>query len=157
MFSLIISIISIALVGVLSLASIYYGGEAFRAGIKQSTSYTLLNQAQQIGAAFSLSKVDQYDFTNATASDFVDRLVEGFYLKSAPQLEGNFWVAYNENGSMQVDDEDAKVIVLQNLNDEICDEIESMETESFDENSSHSSIGENQYGCDDSGNMYYKL
>ncbi len=157
MFSLIISIISIALVGVLSIASIYYGGEAFKSGINTSVASTLINQGQQIQGAFSLSKVDNYDFDNSASSDFVDRLVDGQYLLSAPQLEGNEWVAYNANGSMQIDDEDAKVIVLTNINSEICDELEQMLDESFDENSSHSSIGENSYGCDTSGNVYYIL
>lgn len=157
MFSLIISIIAISLVASLSLASIYYGGTAFQKGIQESTATTLINQAQQIQGAFSLANSDNFDYDNATNSDLVDRLVEGGFLKSAPQLEGNLWSGFNIDGSMQVDDKDAKVIVMAGLKAAVCDEVEQMLNNSFNESSTHSDIGDNHYGCDSTGNVYFKL
>lgn len=52
MFSLIITIISIALVAALALASIYYGGSAFTSGSAKSAASSVVNQAQQISAAW---------------------------------------------------------------------------------------------------------
>ena len=54
MFNLIISIISIALVAALALASIYYGGEAFNKGTTDADASTIINQGQQIQAAIRI-------------------------------------------------------------------------------------------------------
>jgi len=52
MFSLIITIISIALVAALALATLYYGGDAFTSGRAKAEAAKLTNQGQQlIGAA----------------------------------------------------------------------------------------------------------
>ncbi len=58
MFALIITIISIALVAALAIASIYYGGTTFSQGIAQAQGSTIVNQAQQIGAAVTLFEND---------------------------------------------------------------------------------------------------
>jgi hypothetical protein len=54
MFALIITIISIALVAALAIASVYYGGNAFTQGSAQAQASTIINQAQQIGAGVTL-------------------------------------------------------------------------------------------------------
>lgn len=51
MFSLIITIISIGLVAILAIASVYYGGSAFNNGNVKGNAATLVAQAQQISAA----------------------------------------------------------------------------------------------------------
>lgn len=56
MFSLIITIISIALVAALAVATIYYGGDAFNQGTSKAKASTVVNQAQQIAGAATLYK-----------------------------------------------------------------------------------------------------
>lgn len=58
MFSLIITIISIALVAALALATIYYGGNAFNKGSAEAKASQLINEGQQINGAIAMAKAD---------------------------------------------------------------------------------------------------
>ena len=58
MFSLIITIISIALVAALALATIYYGGAAFNRGSDGAKASQLINEGQQINGAVTMAKAD---------------------------------------------------------------------------------------------------
>lgn len=58
MFSLIITIISIALVAALALATIYYGGTAFSRGNDGATAARLINEGQQINGAVTMYLAD---------------------------------------------------------------------------------------------------
>ena len=58
MFSLIITIISIALVAALALATLYYGGTAFNKGSTGATAARLINEGQQINGAVQILKAD---------------------------------------------------------------------------------------------------
>jgi hypothetical protein len=58
MFSLIITIISIALVALLAVATIYYGGSAFTRGGDGATAARLINEGQQLNGARVLAQVD---------------------------------------------------------------------------------------------------
>lgn len=58
MFSLIITIISIALVAALALATIYYGGTAFNKGSAAAVASQLINEGQQINGAVALYRAD---------------------------------------------------------------------------------------------------
>lgn len=58
MFSLIITIISIALVAALALATLYYGGSAFNKGSTGATAARLINEGQQINGAVQIAKAD---------------------------------------------------------------------------------------------------
>ena len=78
MFSLIISIIAIALVIVLAGASLYYGGDAFNQGTAKGEFAKIVNEAQQVSAGFTLAKVDQVVVTDVTS------LVAAKYLAVAP-------------------------------------------------------------------------
>lgn len=80
MFSLIVSIISIALVAVLAAASIYYGGDAFTKGSAKALASTVVAQAQQISSANTLYKNDE----GGTTAPTVQALVDGKYLASIP-------------------------------------------------------------------------
>ena len=80
MFSLIVSIISIALVAVLAAASIYYGGDAFTKGSAKALASTVVTQAQQISSAHTLYKNDE----GGTTAPTVQALVDGEYLASIP-------------------------------------------------------------------------
>ncbi len=86
MFSLIITIIAIALVAALAVASIYYGGSAFEKGTAGAEAATIINESQQVSAARSMASADGN--ANTTVAD----LVTGNYLSSAPadlELNGN--------------------------------------------------------------------
>ena len=84
MFSLIISIIAIALVASLALASIYYGGDAFKEGTTAAKASTILNQAQQTQGAILLSNID--NLNAKTMAELVPN-----YLKEIPQFETTPW------------------------------------------------------------------
>jgi hypothetical protein len=58
MFSLIITIISIALVAALALATIYYGGSAFNRGSDGARASQLINEGQQINGAVTMFLAD---------------------------------------------------------------------------------------------------
>lgn len=78
MFSLIITIISIALVAALALATIYYGGSAFSKGGDAAKAVQLINEGQQLQGAYTLALVD------VKAHTAVADLVAGGYLAQAP-------------------------------------------------------------------------
>jgi hypothetical protein len=79
MFSLIITIISIALVAALALATLYYGGKAFNKGSASADATKLHVQAQQLQGAAELYKVDTgaYPLT-------LQAMLDGKYLTSVP-------------------------------------------------------------------------
>jgi hypothetical protein len=67
MFSLIITIISIALVAALALATLYYGGAAFNKGSAGAEAARLINEGQQVNGAVAIFKSDLgLDPTNTT-------------------------------------------------------------------------------------------
>lgn len=78
MFSLIITIISIALVAALAVATIYYGGDAFNQGTTKAKASTIVNHMQQIAGANTLLKANTGGFTSTVASLATD------YLASVP-------------------------------------------------------------------------
>lgn len=81
MFSLIITIISIALVAGLTLATAYYGGSAFQQGSARANASTLVAQAQQITGANTLRANDNGGVFATSVSD----LVSGNYLSAIPR------------------------------------------------------------------------
>lgn len=87
MFSLIITIIAIALVAALALATLYYGGSAFNKSASTALATKLISQSQQVLAADALYRVDH---EGALPPD-MNALVSGGYLKTIP-------VAQNTDG-----------------------------------------------------------
>jgi len=83
MFSLIITIISIALVAALALATIYYGGNAFNKGSAEAKASQLINEGQQINGAIAMAKADVASGTLATAPGTVAALSPS-YLAQVP-------------------------------------------------------------------------
>jgi hypothetical protein len=79
MFSLIITIISIALVAALALATLYYGGKAFNKGSATAEATKILTQGQQLQGAAELYKADTgaYPLT-------MQAMLDGKYLTSVP-------------------------------------------------------------------------
>jgi hypothetical protein len=58
MFSLIITIVSIALVAALALATIYFGGDAYKSASSRAAAATLVNQSLQLDAAGTLASAN---------------------------------------------------------------------------------------------------
>ena len=84
MFSLIITIISIALVAALAVATIYYGGSAFTQGTAKASASAFVAAGQQVNGALVLYANDN---GGARAAD-VTALVTGNYLAAAPSVSG---------------------------------------------------------------------
>ncbi|MBM24170.1 MAG: hypothetical protein CL760_00280 [Chloroflexi bacterium] len=146
MFSLIISIIAIALVASLALASIYYGGDAFQEGTVKAEASTIVNQGQQVQAAVTMAEID--DVTLASVADLAPT-----YLKEIPKFETATW-AFD-------DDSDPKALLLDLDNEatlsDLCKQTEAL----FDGNEADAgSKNEHAFGCynDGSSNIaYFKL
>jgi hypothetical protein len=85
MFSLIITIISIALVAALAVATIYYGGSAFTQGTAKASASAFVAAGQQVNGALTLFANDN---GGARATD-VAALVAGKYLAAAPSVSGS--------------------------------------------------------------------
>lgn len=83
MFSLIITIISIALVAALAIATIYFGGSSFLTGGVKATATTLVNQGAQIAAAGTLA-VSQGKGWPAGDGPIFEGAQYGTYLSSMP-------------------------------------------------------------------------
>jgi len=79
MFSLIITIVSVALVAVLALATLYYGGDAFTDGASAAGAARVANQAEQLLAAS-----DVFYAQVGRQPNSIDELVSSGYLKTAP-------------------------------------------------------------------------
>lgn len=85
MFSLIITIISIGLVAVLALATLYYGGESFMKGHREADNARIIQEGAQISGAFELYKTDNNgDLPAGTAAQIQQQLLDKGYLKSWP-------------------------------------------------------------------------
>jgi hypothetical protein len=95
MFSLIITIISIALVAALAVATIYYGGSAFTKGSADAAASQLMNAAQQVNGAVVLYVNDHNGQKPASIAD----LVAGNYLTASPTLPGSATTNGVTNGS----------------------------------------------------------
>lgn len=79
MFSLIITIISIALVAALAVATIYYGGDAFNKNGTRAKAVKVVNAGQQINGA-----IEVYKAQKGTVPASLDDLVTNNMLKSIP-------------------------------------------------------------------------
>ncbi|HAU28590.1 MAG TPA: hypothetical protein DCW68_00550 [Rhodospirillaceae bacterium] len=83
MSNLIVTVIAIALVGIMTLAAVYYGGSAWMQSQSQADAGTISNEAMQIEGAVSVfhGEIGRYP------SD-VSELVERDYLSSGSEMQG---------------------------------------------------------------------
>lgn len=115
MFSLIITIFSIALVAGLAVSGIYFLGDSFNTGTSQASVSTILNQSQQIAAA-----ADIYRSQNlGTYPDELDDLTTAF-LQSIPTLPNTYFTDEEAGGGWAVDDTNLQ---LTGLKTGLCEEI----------------------------------
>ena len=144
MFSLIIAIISIALVSALALASIYYGGEAFNTGKIEAEASKIINQGQQLQGAIAFSNVNGETVT--TLNDLVDL----GYISTLPTVDGHFWTDPVIGG----DTEGYSTIgVTTETTQALCDKINEKAGITAPTTGSYEGI----FGCDIGKNVYYKL
>ena len=92
MFSLIITIISIALVVALVAATMYYGGSALNQGTVKADAAGFVTGAQQITTALVVHETDgngtPYSLSTATGEfSFIDKLIEKNYLATIPVVK----------------------------------------------------------------------
>lgn len=87
MFSLIITIISIALVGALAITTLFFGGDAFLKGKSEAEAAQYINESQQISAAVRLYQAEN---AGEMPSDLQADLVDNNYLKELP-VSGELW------------------------------------------------------------------
>lgn len=94
MYSLMISIISIALISAMALSSIYYGGASLNKGTTDADVAAIINQGQQIQGAITMANIDR----NATAVSLAT-LVSEEYLQEAPTFDNTAWGAVGAVGT----------------------------------------------------------
>jgi hypothetical protein len=120
MFSLIISIISIALVAALAAATVYFGGAAFNKGSAGADASTFINAGQQVAGAFTLSAADGYSATTVQSlnngllgsSDGVK--ADGqVYLAQIPTYKGTALTTFNTKPAY----------ISLDVSGQVCDEI----------------------------------
>lgn len=121
MFSLIITIISIALVAALALATIYYGGSAFNKGSAEAKASQLINEGQQINGAVAMAKADvSSGFLTATLSTVADLATNG-YLAQVP-------AAWDATVSIAGTSGILKTVAAASPADTVCKEVEKKAT-----------------------------
>ena len=120
MFSLIISIIAIALVAVLAGASVYYGSVAFQGNQSKARYAEIVNQSEQISNAFLAFKIEGNTLDTATCNNgdtaqCLSQLVDANYLASAPERneENKEWLI-DGSGALYTTTEDPEACILAN-------------------------------------------
>lgn len=86
MFSLVITIIAILLVGALAIATMYYGGSALNKSSAMTSTAQLMTEANQISGAFELYKVDHgvTSLPTGTVEQIKQAMMDQGYLKAWP-------------------------------------------------------------------------
>ena len=114
MFSLIISIISIALVAALAAATVYFGGAAFNKGSAGADASTFINAGQQIAGAFTLASADGYTVdTVADLNSGSAKTNKEIYLAQIPSYKGTALALDGTTGFVKLDVK----------SDQVCEEI----------------------------------
>ena len=90
MFSLIITIVSIALVVALVAATMYYGGDTLTEGRTRADASAFISGGQQIAGAIQLQKALNPDQAT-TEYDTVPELITAKRMTGAPEAKGNGW------------------------------------------------------------------
>ena len=115
MFSLIITIISIALVAALALATLYYGGDAFNQGRADAEASKILNQGQQMLGAADLFHANRGRYPNNVAE-----LVSADYLKSIPLAQATAIQAALAAEPWEMPTANVPVFVLDGVGEDAC-------------------------------------
>lgn len=92
MFSLIVTLLSIALVAALAIATMYYLRASFTVIDSRAQASTVLSQAEQLAGGARVFKA----YSGAYPSDLAQLQSNG-YLKAGPQYRGQMWVFLGAN------------------------------------------------------------
>ena len=84
MFSLIMALISIVLVGILAVASIYYGGTSYSQAAAKAKAATIVNQGQQL-----LGAAQSFEATNGRWPNDITELVSSGFLNQVPIVQAD--------------------------------------------------------------------
>ena len=121
MFQLIVAVIAIALVIALTLASIFYGGEAFTRSSLKANVAAMVNQAQQISGAHTLYKTDfSRSATNLQALEDAGYLAEVPTAPKIAKIDANGDVAAWEYRATGAKSTQGVYLELGNEPDETC-------------------------------------
>ena len=145
MFSLIISIIAIALVAALAGASVYYGGSAFNKGTAGADASTLINGGQQVNGAVALAKADAV----TVAADI--NVLKPNYLTQIPSFKGKVFALDNTTATTN----NATYAVLTDavVTADICAEVVSRGGVS----GALATDTDALFGCEDDAAFYYRV
>lgn len=153
MFSLIITIISIALVAALALASIYYGGNAFTSGSAKAAASSVVNQAQQISAAWVMYANDNGGSDPTALSDLVD----GKYLQVVPTPSKAASSDTSAAGGWKINGT-SLTLSLGTDKDSVCDSIvKSIDSAAVVDTAATSAAADRQYDCYGDATFAYKV
>jgi hypothetical protein len=86
MFSLLLVLVSILLVAVLVLATLWFGGGGFTGGQESATAARVVNESAQIQGAVESYKVNNSDSLPSSMTD----LINGGYLNGTPSASWSF-------------------------------------------------------------------
>lgn len=88
MFQVIIAVISIALVAIIAIALIWFGGSAFMSGSDRALYAQLMNHGSQIEGALKLYNADKGTYPTGTSTEILNTLTHASsgitYLKDVP-------------------------------------------------------------------------
>jgi len=115
MFSLIITIISIALVAALALATLYYGGDAFRTSRAKVAAAKLTNQGQQLLAASELYYANRGHWPAS-----IPVMVAEGYLSSVPVAQREMLQAAMADVAWQMPGDSQPLFVFDEVSVEVC-------------------------------------
>lgn len=86
MFSLVLALVSILIIAVLVVATLWFGGSGFTTGQVAATAARVVNESAQIQGAVETYKVNNGDNLPSSMSD----LINGGYLNNAPSASWSF-------------------------------------------------------------------
>ncbi len=84
MFSLIVTIIAVALVAVLALATLYYGAQYVQDGQARAAITKIVQEGNQVVGALELYKADNGGFPIGTSDEIKAQLMAKNYLQQMP-------------------------------------------------------------------------
>jgi len=117
MFSLVITIISIALVAALALATLYFGGAAFNKGRADAEASKIINQGQQLLGASEL-----FYASHGRWPDNVPEMISLGYLKSGPVAGAALPAAWAAE-AWEMPTAGVPVFVVDPINDDVCSRV----------------------------------
>ena len=150
MFSLIVTVISIALVAALAIATLYFGGEAFNQGTLEAKASTVVNQAQQIDGANTIYRTDEGSYAGNLSNDLVSD-----YLGSTPAVDDS--ISTSATGWTVAGTGD-RTVILDSVVDGVCDKIDEqvgLDPTATTGDEAAVATAEVPYGCDDTGTFYF--